>query len=168
MAFPGRVAIKNEPKGFIPWGRILSTHEYNGGTAAAIHPGDAVSMRADGVIIVATAGSTQLIGVAVSRKSATYTTVLVYDDPDQQYLVQDDGSGVTVLVSTHLGLNADLVATAANTTHMKSKHQLDRDTIASTAAQLRLLGIVSVTGANSLCRVVINEHAWAKKFLGVV
>lgn len=163
------IAIKDEPRGLIPCGRILSIHDYDGSTAARIVPGDLVAMRADGRAIVATAGSTQLLGVAASYKSATYTTVAVYDDPDQQFFIQDDGSGATVLTSTHKGLSGDVIATTSNLTMLKSQHELDRDTaLATTAAQLRILDIVSATGANSLLRVVINEHAWSKKTTGVV
>src|SRR5574341_624363 len=118
------LAIKDEPRGFIPCGRILTTHEYIA-TAGAIYPGDLVAMSPTGKVIVATAGSTQLVGVSAAYKKTNGTTVLFYDDPDQQYWVQDDGSGSTVLVTTHIGLSADVLATAANTTLIKSQHELD-------------------------------------------
>lgn len=163
------LAIKDEPRGFKPWGRILSTHEYAATASATIAPGDLVKMSPTGLVLAASAGSTQIVGVAASWKKSTGNTVLVYDDPDQQYTVQDDGSGTTVLVTTHIGLSGDILATAANGTLLKSQHELDRDTAyATTSAQIRILGIVSATGANSLLRVNINEHAFAKKTTGVV
>lgn len=168
MAIP----IKDEPRGLIPCGRILSTHEYLATATAAIYPGDAVKMSPSGKVLAASAASTQLVGVAASYKKSTGTTVLVYDDPDQQYFIQDDATGSTVLTTTHIGLNFDLLATAGNGTLLKSQHELARGGAAGTAttdtAQLRLLGIVSVTGANALYRVVINEHLFAKKLTGAV
>jgi hypothetical protein len=159
----GKLPIKDEPRGFIPFGRVISTHEYEA-TAAVIMAGDMVALSPTGKVIVAVSGSTQLVGVAVARKATNVTTVLVYDAPDQQYTVQDDASGLTVLVTTHIGQNADILATASQTTLQKSQHELKRsDAYGSTASNLRILGLVSVTGANSLVRVVINEHAWAKK-----
>lgn len=160
----------NEPRGARPCGRVTAIHPYYGATAARILPGDFVTLRADGVAIVATAGVTQLLGVAASYKSSTYTTVLVYDDPDQQFLIQDDGGGTTSLSSAKFGLNGDIVATASNGTTLKSRHTFDRNPIATTAANLRILGLSAnqATGKYQEVRVVINEHGWAKKLTGVV
>jgi hypothetical protein len=161
---------KDEPRGFWPYGRVLSIHQYVGG-ATAIYPGDLTAMNSGGKVTVAAAGGTQLVGVAASYKSATGTTVLVYDDPDQQFLVQDDASGSTVIVQSMVGLNFDILATAGNATTIKSRHELKRGGAATTqitdAANLRLLGIKGDTGANSVCRVVINEHFFAKKTTGI-
>ena len=169
MPGPGTLPLKDEPRGFIPFGRVLSMHEYLATASAVIYPGDLVKMSPSGRVLAASAGSTQLVGVAVQYKKSTGTTVLVYDDPDQNYMVQDDASGLTVLITTHIGQNADVLATAGNATLLKSQHELTRsDAYASTASNLRILGIVSVTGANSLVRVMINEHAWAKKLTAAV
>lgn len=165
----GKAPIKNEARGFIPWGRILSIHAYEATNSAVIANGDLVKMSPSGKVLAASAGSTQLVGVCVAYKASTVTTCLIYDDPDQQYTVVDDGSGATVLTSTHIGQNADVVATAANTTLKKSQHKLNRsDAYATTASNLRILGIVSVTGQYSTVRVAINEHAWAKKTTAAV
>ena len=164
------MAIKDEPKGFHPYGRTLSIHQYVGG-ATAIYPGDLVVMNSGGKVTTAAAGGTQIVGVAVSYKTATGTTVLVYDDPDQQFLVQDDATGATVLTQATVGLNFDILATVGNSTVIKSRHELARGGAATTQivgpAQLRLLGIKGDTGANSTVRVVINEHFFAKKTGGI-
>jgi hypothetical protein len=159
------IAIKDEPRGFLPFGRIISTHHYVGG-ATAIYPGDLVVMNAGGKVTVAAAGGTQIMGVAASYKTATGTTVIVYDDPDQQFIVQDDATGTTVLTQAAVGLNFDILATTGSATLLKSKHELARGGASTTqttaSAQLRLLGIISATGANSLVRVQLNEHTFKK------
>ena len=170
----GKVPIKDEPRGFKPFGRVISTHEYEATSGATIAEGDLVMMSPSGKVLQATAGATQLIGVSAQWKASAVTTVLLYDAPDQQYLVQEDGAGNTVLVTTHLGLMFDVLATANQTTLKKSQHEMKRGgggagvTQSVAGGNLQLLGIVSVTGANSLCRVVIAEHAWAKKLTGVI
>jgi hypothetical protein len=163
------MANKNEPKGFEPWGRVRSIRQYVASAITAIYPNDSVMFNSAGKVTVATAGSTQILGVAQSYKTATGTTVLVMDDPDQQYIVMDDASGSTVLVTTHVGNNFDHVATAGNGTLLKSQQTIARggaNSQVTAAAGWRLLGIVGATGANSLCRVVCNEHVFAKKTTG--
>ena len=160
----------NAPFGLIPAVPIRGAHWYAAGaTAAAVYPGDVVVVRADGKVAVAAAGGTQVIGVAGSYKSATYSTLLVWDDPDQQFLIQDDGAGTTSLATSKIGLNADIVATAGNATVLKSRQTFDRNPIATTTAQLRLLGIQAnqATGKYQVVRVAINEH-FLKKLTGTV
>ena len=162
------MANKNEPRGLTPWGRIISMHTYAASIATAIYPKDLVMMNSAGKITAATAGSTQLMGVAMSYKAATAATVLIMDDPDQQYTIMDDAGGATVITQTYVGNNGDVVATAGNATTLKSRHVLKRNTtnLGVADGNLRLLGIVGATGANSTIRVVINEHHWAKKVTG--
>jgi hypothetical protein len=162
------MANKNEPKGLLPFGRVLSLHQYVGG-ATAIYPGDVAVMNSGGKVTVAAAGGTQIVGVAASYKTATGTTVLVYDDPDQQFTIMDDAGGSTVIIQTHVGLNGDITATVGSATHLKSKHTLKRNTtnLGTADGQLRILGIEGATGANSIVRVAINEHFWAKKATGI-
>ena len=160
----------NAPFGLIPAQPIRGAHWYAAGaTAAAVYPGDVVAVRADGKVAVAAAGGTQLLGVAGSYKSATYSTVLVWDDPDQQFLVMDDGSGATAISTARLGLNSDIVATVGNATVLKSRHTFDRNPAGAGAANLRLLGITAnqATGKYQVIRVAINEH-FLKKSTGVV
>ena len=160
----------DRPFGFIPAVPIRGAHWYTAGsTAAAIYPGDVVVVRADGKVAVAAAGGTQILGVAGSYKSATYGTVLVWDDPDQQFLVQDDGGGTTSLGTSRLGLNGDIIATAGNGTVLKSRQTFDRNPIAASTAQIRLLDIEAnqATGKYQVVRVKINEH-FLSKLTGVV
>lgn len=165
------MAIKDEPRGFQPWGRVLSVRQYVGSALTAIYPGDAVAFNSAGKVFPASAGNTNILGVAQSYKAATGTTVMVMDDPDQQYIVQDDGSGSTVLTQTSVNLNFDHLATAGNGTLLKSQQEIVRGGAATTqivgSAGWRLLGIIGATGANSYLRVVCNEHVYAKKTGGL-
>lgn len=164
------MANKDEPRGFQTYGRVLSMRPYAASAITAIYPGDVVAFNTAGKVTVAAAGSTQIVGVAQSYKAAAGTTVIVQDDPSQQYLVQDDASGGTVIVTTSIGLNFDHLATAGNGTILKSQQELIRGGVATSgivgSAGWRLLGIHSATGANSLVRVVCNEHVFGSKQTG--
>lgn len=155
------------PVGAIPCTDVRRITEYTKNTTK-IYPGDFVVLNAQGVAGVAAAGDTSLIGVAANYATAGATKVLVYDDPDQQFYIQDDGVSGT-LAQTSCGLNADLVATAGNATLIRSRHSFDTNNIQTTAANLRLLGFHpdDTIGKYVRCRVVINEHAWAKKTTGL-
>lgn len=146
------------PRGLEPVQPILRMRYYTKGTNAAIYPGDVVKMGTDGKVVVSTAGSVEQVGVAQAYASATATSVLVLDDPHQQYYVQDDGVGGT-LAQTNVGNNADIVATAGSTTYFRSKQSLDTSGVTSATANLRILGFHpdDTIGKYVRCRVLLNE-----------
>ena len=150
-------------------GRVLSIHVYPKQTNAIIYPGDFVMLNTLGKALVATAGSTHLLGVSADYVLAADTEVTVYDDPDQQYYLQDDGAAGT-LAATAVGQNIDLLATAGNTTLLKSQHRADTNTVTFVTANLRILDKFPTDdwGDYVRLRVVINEHVWAKKLGGTV
>ena len=156
--------------GFQPAEHIRAIHYYTKNTAATMYPGDMLIMLSTGKVGLATAGATQILGALVDYSPSTDTsTVAVYDDPDQEYYVQDDGVAAT-LTQTNVGNNFDLVATAGNATQLKSKMTLDTsDGSGSGSANLRLLGFhpSDTIGKYVRCRVVINEHAFGKTTTGV-
>src|SRR5262245_12103641 len=117
------MANTNAPFGFRPAHAVRYMTVMDKATAAAIVPGDLVTMRADGRAIRATAGAVELIGASMSYARSTDTTVIVCNDPDQKYWVQI--SGVTGGAKTTIGLNADILATAFNTTTLRSKMTVD-------------------------------------------
>jgi hypothetical protein len=158
----------NNPSGFKAIGPILSANEYSKRTNAAIYPGDMVHMDpVGGKIAVATAGSTNLVGVSLDYKAATATSVVVADDPDQNYYVQLKGT--TATAQTDVGRNVDLLATAGNATHFRSAQRAGSGAVTLATAQLRILALHPVDGATASgrVRVVINEHHYAKKTGGV-
>lgn len=162
------MANTDNPHGATPASRVLRMTVYPKSTAAAIYGGDFVSLPAAGKIAATTAGNTEIVGVSVGYNAATDTEILVFDDPDQTYYVQDDGASGT-LAAADVGLNADIVATAGNATFLKSQMELDTSDKQTTTSQLRLLGKHpgDSWGKNVRCLVVINEHALAKKTAGI-
>lgn len=89
--------------------------------------------------------------------------VLVCDDPDVLFEVQDDADSDTFAV-TDVGQGGDLVVGNANTTLGHSIVELDTSTIGSDA-QVRIMGKVQredvEVGANAKLLVKINEHTYS-------
>lgn len=151
------------PRGFSPVNPILRMQYYTKGTAAAMYPGDVVSLAGDGKVYLRTTGNTTLAGVVMGYKSATDTTVLLADHMDQQYYLQDDGVGGT-LAQTSIGGAANVVMTAGNATFLKSAQALDTSTFSATtsvALQVKILGFhpSDEVGKYVRCRVRINPRA---------
>jgi len=157
------MANVDNPHGFSPAGPVLRVTEYVKGTNAAIYPGDMCKMLADGTVVVATAGSIQLIGVAQGYAAATATKILVADSADQLYYVQCDATHA----QAQIGLNGDIIATAGNSTLLKSQMEIN-STEATGTAQLRVLGThpADLVSTNARVLVAINEHAFHKKNVG--
>ncbi len=159
------MANKDMPKGAEPFGRIyeLSAYEAEG----TIYPGDFVKKHADGTVEVAAAGNA-LLGVALNYATAGQQ-VLVADHPDQKFMVQADESDIDA--QADIGLCADIVATAGNSTYKMSRMELDSSTIATATAQLKILEIVkapdNALGAQVKVVVRINEHQLADSSAGV-
>lgn len=88
-------------------------------------------------------------------------TADVLDDPNQMFLIQNDGTSA----ATNYGLNADVVVGTGSTTTGVSAMELDTSTIATTAAlNLKIIGLWDVpnnaVGANAVVVVKINEHLY--------
>jgi hypothetical protein len=164
-----------------PKGGIVQTTEYfvPASDSTALFAGDPVIIAggadADGVATVtrATAASAgRITGVVVGfrpdplivangyRLASTAGYVLVCDDPEQVYEIQEDSVG-GALAAADIGLNADLVAGTGSAVSKKSGFQLDTSTKATTATlQLRILGLQrradNEIGANAKVLVRIN------------
>jgi len=136
--------------------------------ASAIYRGDALHMTANGKVQVAAAGEV-ICGVAAESKSASDTSAIaVYDDADQEFMVQSSG----VFAQTNVGNNADIVANAADTTLSHSKHSIDISTSAVTATlQFKMLGLKS-RGENAMGNYAIivvkpNNHIKSAGVAGI-
>lgn len=156
------MANKDRPQGAAPFGEPLRVTNYV--AAAACYPGDFLAQESGGQVTPASAGATGLIGVAASYQSTAAGEVLVWDHPDQRFVVQSDSTNPDA--QTDIGLNYDIVATAANTTYKASRHELDDNTGATDSnLPLKLLGIErqvgDALGANAKCVVKINNHQLA-------
>lgn len=172
------MANSNAARGFSPV-RHRSGAPYNGAAteyvvlasdATALYIGDPVvtsgSSNADGIqtVIKATAaGGAYITGVVVGvkpdtrdslvyRAASTLRTLLVADNPDLIFEVQEDAVGGTLALAS-VGLNADWIDGTGSTTTGQSGVMLDTSTAATTnTLQLRILGF---------SRAVDNEPAVA-------
>jgi len=136
------------------------------GNGTKIFKGDMMDAINDGSVGPAVAGSVDHLGstddvLAVS----TAGSVVVYDDPDQDYIAQDDGSGTPL--RTDIFLNANHVAGTGNSNTNMSGHEIALSTAITGAAGFTLLELLegpeydtNAAGAsdNALWRCRVMEH----------
>ena len=154
------MANKDFPRGLSYYSGCSRLREYDVDSAntPAIFAGDAVKMEADGNVAAAAAGDA-ILGVSNDYLAvSTAGKVLVYDHPDTVFTIQGDGTDA----EANIGVNCDILATAGDTTTLRSKFELDTSEITAATAQLRILDRVrtpdNAWGANTLMQVLINEH----------
>ena len=165
-------AATDTPFGAMPYGPTRSVHAYNkDAAAAAIYPGDFVILETDGGIGVSLTGSVNIVGVAAeySAASTAKTDFLVYNDPDQEFTIQDDGD-TTAMTEASVGTNANITVTTGDTTLLRSLHEIDSSTAATTATlALKVIGLhpvearsfASAAGSPRKWIVKINNHLLA-------
>lgn len=138
----------DQPRGFLPVGPKIVCHRYYKSASVQLGVGDPVVRAANSgdplgyaAVTRATTGAA-VTGVVVSvesdpdrsypyLKSADTGYVLVADDPNQEFLVQDNG-GATGIVITNLGQHIDSVAAIdCDSTTGRSKYELDTEAIAT-------------------------------------
>jgi len=165
------------PFGFRLWGFVQPPVPYDRDATSStpIFAGDLVTMDNDGNINAA-ANTDRLLGVCrdFATGSAAKTNLMVWDDPNQKFIAQDDGAGAITAVQTVLGLNANHLATAGNILLKTSKHEIDISTATTASAGLRLVAFVNaddntVDGATINARWVvnINRHKYGVTELGL-
>ena len=154
------MATVDAPSGLTPYGRILNTSlcciaasptpaHYVGhmvehaGTSLSTPVGQLVS-----VITEAEGGSKSIYGVIlalydedmdpvkyIAASEAGNSTIagyaLVADDPNQLYIIQDDGDSSSIQIAD-MGLNADCTGLTGSTSTGRSYMELDSDTITTT------------------------------------
>jgi hypothetical protein len=159
----------DNPRGARIYGRDYGMHPYkhSSGDSVAIYPGDFVHTAAG---YCNTAAATErLLGVAANYVAAsTAGDVMVYDDPRQEFIIQDDlDSTDTTLTIAEVGENCDILATAGNSTLKISKMEMDGSTHNTTTQQLHIVRLADITfpdgtvndyGAHANWVVRINEH----------
>lgn len=150
------MANRDEPQGFRPKGEPKRINKYV--ASAACYPGDALSL-ASGKVAPWSSGAS--CGVAASYAAADGDSVMVYDDPDQLYIVQADEADIDA--QSDIGLNYTIVATAGSSTYRVSRMELDSNTgAADLDLPLKLLAIEerpdNALGAQVDCIVKITRH----------
>jgi hypothetical protein len=163
-----------------PYNGAVNIYYVPSSDSTAIFIGDAVksagSADANGVPSVAqvAAGNAVrgvVVGVVpVTHESLTYRAasteryLLVADDPDLVFEVQEDSAGGALAV-TDVGENADIVVGSGDTFTGKSAMELDSSSHTASTAQLRILRLVNRAdneiGTNAKWEVMINEHELA-------
>jgi hypothetical protein len=184
------MANTNKAFGLRPLGKLGSNVNSDGNTqyriasntTDAIFEGDIVTLTG-GYVVKAAVGTADILGVFIGCEYTDPTTkkttfknyypggvaasdivASIVDDPNALFLVQASG----VAGNTCVGLNADLVQTAAgNTTTGVSGIELNTATLADTQAlNVKVVGISSVPGEGDVTAayanliVVINEHLY--------
>lgn len=159
------MANADKPNGFTPYGEELRQRPYTAG--GTIYPGDAVKLTSNGNVTAAAAGD-ELLGVAVGYATSG-NEVSVWDHPDQLFVAQASGNQIDAL--TDIGNVCDILATAGDATYRQSRMEVDSSTLATSTAQLQILGIErrvnNAYGANTVAIVRINEHAFGEGYDGV-
>lgn len=164
-----------------PWTGAATRYKTQASDATAIFMGDAVKLDggSDGngvrTVTQATAGAAVLgvvVGIVVDpllinspqyRVASTARTLMVVDDPNVLFEVQEDAVG-GALASNSVGLNASLVVGSGSTTTGQSGMQLDTSTAATTATlELKIIEFSQredneVASANAKVIVKINNH----------
>lgn len=134
--------------------------------------------------VLATAGATNgITGVVVGFEdvaslllgygaASTQRTVLVADDPDLLFEIQEDSVGAATALAD-VGLNVDLIAAAGSTTQRTSGWMADSSTKATSATlQCKIVGFqersdVTPASSKSKLLVKINLHTEAANTAGL-
>lgn len=130
-------------------------------TAGAAITGVVCGFMPDGVVDVAGYGA-----------ASTAYYVLVDDDPDTLFEIQEDAVGGALAI-TDVGLNADFIVAAGSASTKRSGVMLDTSTKATTAGlPLKIIGVTprpnnDVGVANSKVLVKINLHTEAHGAAGI-
>lgn len=156
------MANADRPRGFEPKGKVLRESKYQAG--ASIKAGDLVKLSSDGQIDPVDTGGASYTSFAVgvaAHSAASGEDVMVWDHPDQEFVVQADGADVAAQTDIHL--NYAVLATDPSTAYDLSRMELDSDTGALTnTLPLKLLRIdeaeSNALGAQVDCVVRINNH----------
>lgn len=160
------------PYGFHPYGNPLRVRSYRtDGPAVAIYPGDLVGQMADGCVeTITSVTASMILGVAAEYVAAGGTGgVRVYDDPNQEFIVQDD-SDTTGLTALSEGLVVVPLITTGSTTTLKSRQEIDSSTAATAPTvaaghSLKILRLAELE-SESYATTTAEQRKWIVKVLG--
>lgn len=164
---PMRVSNGGEPR----------MRRYKANVTTDVFQGDVVQMLAAGTVktIVTTTGNTFVLGIAANRvdasTQATSQDLWVYDDPDQEFEVQDDGEAATPSQAV-VGSTFALIITTGNTTTGLSKHEVDASAVGQATTDPVLVqgfkeGPTFEIGKYASIIVRLNRHLFKTNSAGV-
>ena len=133
------------------------------GTVGVAAAGDVLLGSLNGVFYTdaSTSKPTWANHLAASN-TATDIVGFVSDDPYERFEVQSNNAGASA--QTDVGNNADIAYAAGSSPNYISKVELDDSSLATTTAQLKIVGVSKdpdnsdLTAANVNWVVTINEH----------
>lgn len=173
-----------------PYNGAARVYSVAAGNATAIFVGDLVTAAGtaqtiDGVVyqdVVQSATGDVFQGVVVGvlpdtqdslkyRAASTRRLVLVADDPDLQFEIQEV-SGGTPLTANDIGLNANIVVGSGSTATGMSGMELNNGTEAVTnTLDVKIMGFVNRVGneigEHAKWLVALNRHRFANQVAGV-
>lgn len=153
------MANRDEPQGFRPKGEPKRLNKYV--ASGIVYPGDAVALSS-GKVGAYSSGA--CLGVAASYSAADGDDLLVWDAPDQLYIVQADETEIDN--QNDIGKNAAIVTTSGDATYRVSRMELDSSSATADAdLPLLIVGIEqrpnNALGAQVDCIVKIARHQLA-------
>lgn len=172
------MANKDTPYGLWPLdANAAPSHPYTiaASYATAVYPGELVAITTDGSLIITAAGSgNQSIGVVQSVETissstgeilwyhpaanAKVATVMVYDDPDTEFVCQAAGS----VVQADIGATAPVIRTHTTAAAVFKRAACEVSTPGTSNDQFTILGKVDAPdnawGTNVDLRVMIAAH----------
>jgi hypothetical protein len=175
------MANTHNPRGFIPLrgstGGEPRIRKYAANVTTDVFKGDIVQLLASGHVksITTTTGTAPMLGVAANRikhgDSASAQDIWVYDDPDQEFEVTDDGAAAT-LSAADVGATFALILNTGNTTTGISKQELDASASgAATTDGVILEGFKTgpsfTIGKYASAIVKLNRHIWKTGSAGI-
>lgn len=174
------MANTDNPRGLTPYsptGETVRCRKYKGSTTTDIFRGDVLACNASGVVhaIVTTTGSAAIVGVAANHIDASASTssqdVYVYDDPNQLFLIQDDGASATP-AQTSVGSTFVLIVTTGDTVTGQSKMELDASSTGVTSTDpVQVQGFITgptlAIGKYATHIVALNRHLYKKGSAGI-
>lgn len=164
------MANPNAPFGFQPLkseGKEIRVTQYIKATATALYPGDVVKLNSSGQVVISAAGDVML-GVVAEYEAAASTSVTIYDDPAMYFMAQCDAD----FQLTDIGQNANITATAADTSLLRSKQDIDVASFGTSASlQFKVMGLINrgenAVGSYALVKVRPNSHFFASGVAGI-
>lgn len=169
------MANRDQPIGFRPIGAILRVTPYRIDATTTMFIDDVLNMESDGYPDQAVAGDVCIIGTSsVYRTSSSAAgQIMVYDDPQQQFVAQADGADLAG--QTSMGNNADIVVGTGSSVTGLSAMEIDSDTATAGAANFHLIRRAGDTqigenawGANVNVVGVFYEHLYTPAGTGYV
>ena len=153
-----------------PYGTVPRITQYTRSTTGVIYEGALLAKLSTGPTaynMTTAAQGYNILGVAAHYVASDETKLLVYDHPDQEYVIQGDANDVTTAAAALelISKYTDIVSnTTGNTTTLQAKGELDTGVVTGVAVAHNVLQIVRFHADPSNDVTTINEK-WVVKLV---